>query len=670
MPNTPPPNYQHNFRSPQHGTRVIAGGDMFNGDGRFGNPSLGPYVDSNYTTNLCTNPSFETSLAGWTATDVHTSILQVVTLTNSEGQQLANPVSLYGATSMQVNTDGSLYNQGVFGPQGTVPAYSGPVIGSVTVSVFGNTGTLNISAVANPGGVTLATSTVVLNGTWQTIVLNNLLFPSATGGGQIYVLITTAFNQAIQFNVDGVMYQPTSPAHPYVDGDLPGCQWSGTAELSTSFQQYQFNFSSLLSFQLSGSANFVATGASIPFPAVSDLLFSMTPKAGLNIGLANPQLAMTDFGVWSLANQSGAGPGSTLPTPDPAQTYGWWTNSGAISGSPSGGYTQVYGMFVPPVDYPVSGGNYAWRRAAYCAVGYQWQSVLNNQYQILNDVQLEYARTTPGIATAPSAYQRPRQLQAIIKPNRLNYCTNPAMYNGITGWSPLTTEVLTLDTTQFPGAITDYQNTPFTVDQSLKISIPGTSTNGCQISVPFLIPGEQYICSFYCLPGPQMSDITGSLCGGSGDVANSINPADGYGLPPYGTGPYGGINALMGAIPQVWSQVSFSFIANSDTGTLDIVGFLLNPTYPNYFWITAVVIEPGDILNPYFDGYSGVDAMWETSGGTATPQAGGGTTPGLGRSYYYNQLQYGQEIVNQTLASNTPMGISAATPLYATPPTQ
>jgi hypothetical protein len=77
------------------------------------------------------------------------------------------------------------------------------------------------------------------------------------------------------------------------------------------------------------------------------------------------------------------------------------------------------------------------------------------------------------------------------------------------------------------------------------------------------------------------------------------------------------------------------------------------------FWTDAVLCEDGDILLPYFDGNSGLDALWETGG-----------TPNLARSYYYSQYQYGQQVVTSQLAANTPMGISSATPQYAVLPTQ
>lgn len=634
-------------------SRAKVGNNLGNGDGQGVSPSLLDFLDSNYTTNLCSNPSFENDLAGWTATDAGSDLAQAEVLTTAQGQVISNQlVSLYGAQSLQVTTDGTMPRQGVFGPMGAVPVYTGPVIGSMTVSVFGETGTLNVQAIGNPNGVVMQAQQIVLDGSgWQTVTLNNLLFPGSNVGGTVYILITTAFAQDISFNVDGVMYEPESPAHHYVDGDQPFCAWTGTPGESTSFQKYQNSFSGLLGFTISGAGNFVSQGEIFQITDLPVLEFTITPQAGSLFNVLSPFAALTDFGIW------------TLTDPDPAQTYAWWTNSGALSGPGTNPtpYTRAYSMVVPPKDYMVSGGQFAWRRAAYAAVGFTWASVPSGIQQVLTDVQLQHCATTPGVATTPSSYERPRQLQVIIKPNRLNYITNPAFQVSTAGWSGLNgDENLTVNPQLFPGTIANYNNLPFAIGQSMQVKLVSAASTGCQITVNKLLPGEIYMASFYVLPGQQLGDIVATCGTGAGDLADLINTGDSYGTPPFGDGPYGGINSTTVALAQTWTQLSFAFKATSDTHNLQITADRLTAgTFPNYFYITAVVVEPGDVLLPYFDGNSGVDAMWETGG-----------TAGLARSYYYNQFQYGQSIVQTTLQSNTPLGISYATPLYATPPLQ
>ena len=620
--------------------------------GKPGSQGLPIYLDPSYTTNLCPNPSFEASTAGWTATDSGTTLAQ------------SNLQTLYGAQALQVTTNGSIPGQGVIGPYGFYPGIAG--LAAMTASIWGEAGTVLVSFVNGAGGAALASQAVVLDGSgWQTVIFADVSFPA---NAKMYALFQTVGPEDIIFYVDGVMYQPEGTPHPYIDGDLPQVFWTGTAELSTSYQPYQYAIGGTLSFWGSGYANVVVPGEVIDIsPPV--LEFFVDPLDGTLATVATVAGALTDFGIW------------TSTDPDPAQTYGWYTNAGTLSSQT--GYTQIYGMLVPPLDYPVSGGSYAWRRAAYAAVGFKWASVPTATEQILTDVQLQYCHTdlTPNASTA-SAFQRPRQLQVIIKPDRLNYITNPAFQVSTVGWSQDgSTVTMTPTPYVWPPNISTYDNIEYSAFQSCQVVLNSALDSGIQISVPFLIPGETYMASCYVMTTSNgLADILGACSGGAADVAGLMDPEfcyGGGGTEGYGAGPYGGVTASDNPLPSgVWTRLSFAFVAGSDTEVLFITATYLAGGssvlfgYPQSFYVTGVMIEPGDILLPYFDGNSGQDAMWEYSGGTTTPEPGGGTVPGSSRSYYYTQLQFGQAIVSQTLASNTPLGISYATPLYATPPNQ
>jgi hypothetical protein len=298
-------------------------------------------------------------------------------------------------------------------------------------------------------------------------------------------------------------------------------------------------------------------------------------------------------------------------------------------------------------------------------VGFQWAGVPNNVEQILTDVQIEMANTSTQAPTVPQAYQRPRQLQVTVKPSRLNYITNPAFQVSSAGWTQIGSTVQLAQDGLFPANLANYNNTPYTVFQSGRVTLNSALDQGVQIQVPFLIPGEPYMCSFYVMPGTGgLTDILASCANGSSDLANLILPQYSYGgggTQGYGAGPYGGIGASNTALPTgSWTRMSFTFTPTVDNPTLFITSTLVTPNvFPQWFDITAVMIEPGQVLEPYFDGNSGPDAMWETGG-----------TPGLSRSYFYTQFQFGQSIVTSTLNSNTPLGISYSTPLYAVVPSQ
>ena len=594
---------------------------------------------TSWTTNLCPNPSFETDLTGWASTDSGTSILQT------------NLQALYGTQSMQVTTSGTIAGQGVIGPMSANIGAS-PIRGSVTLSIYGETGTVIVTAVANPGGVSLGSLAVVLNGSeFQTVVLNDLLYPA---NSSIYVVVQTSSPQDIVFNIDGVMYEPESPAHPYCDGNQYGCFWEGTTNKSPSYQPYQWGIAEVGSTRWSGQAAIIVPGAAVGIEAETSVTWGGSAAPVSTV--LSPVAAMTDFGIWTTAD------------PDPAMTYASWNNTGILSSTTA--YTRPYAQVVPPLDYPVSGGALAWKRAAYMALGFQWPSVVNHGEQIITDVQVEMAKINGVAAITPQSYFPPRQLVVTISPNRLNYITNPSFETSTAGWTGTGTgEVLTKVTSStitLPTNVATYNNTTYTAGtHCLQVELPTSAATGTQISVPYLIPGRTYVCSAYVAGTAQMQDITLSgSAGGGADVIGALDIPYGGVVPlgqGYGSGPYGGVPASNTPLTaQEWFHIYFSFVASSDTVTITIAPTMItSPTYPTYFWVEGVLLEAGDILYEYFDGNSGPDAMWET----------GGTT-NLSRSYYYNQYEYGQHIVSDALASNTPYGISVATPKYATIPSQ
>ena len=75
-----------------------------------------------------------------------------------------------------------------------------------------------------------------------------------------------------------------------------------------------------------------------------------------------------------------------------------------------------------PNDYPVSSG-YAWRRGAFLGVGARVNAMATGNSEQVDAAQAEWA---PAGWATPSAYTPARASQCIIKPDRLNYLTNPA----------------------------------------------------------------------------------------------------------------------------------------------------------------------------------------------------------------------------------------------------
>ena len=189
-----------------------------------------------WTENLCPNPSFEVDLSGWTAL-TGTTLLQDVT----QGRA--------GHASMQVETDGTVAGEGVTGPSVTIP-YDGT--GSMSLYILGPSGNVTVSAVSGDTATIIASTNVTLaGGDYQRVILTDL---TLTFGQQMYIVVQTTTAQTMSFWLDAVQYELNSPAHAYIDGSFPTCQWEGFANESASFQPYQFGVTASGGMFLEGHA--------------------------------------------------------------------------------------------------------------------------------------------------------------------------------------------------------------------------------------------------------------------------------------------------------------------------------------------------------------------------------------------------------------------------------
>uniref|UniRef100_A0AAU3I9J6 CBM-cenC domain-containing protein n=1 Tax=Streptomyces sp. NBC_01393 TaxID=2903851 RepID=A0AAU3I9J6_9ACTN len=187
-------------------------------------------------------------------------------------------------------------------------------------------------------------------------------------------------------------------------------------------------------------------------------------------GIKAPAAAFKDFSHYPV--------GGT----DPAMAW-IGANSGTLKSAVAGSYSRPYTAFTGPVDYPVSGSGYAWKRAAYAAVGFKFASMSANKHQVLDAVQLE---PLPLGASGPSPYQNAREVQAVIKPTRLNYSQNPNMESGIAGYS-----------VSGPGVMLSDSSNYWRGSKSMQVTVPrgpvADAGAGCVVSG--LIPGRRYTVS-------------------------------------------------------------------------------------------------------------------------------------------------------------------------------
>ena len=252
----------------------------------------------------------------------------------------------------------------------------------------------------------------------------------------------------------------------------------------------------------------------------------------------------------------------------------------------------------------------------------------------------------------PSDYQPPRQISTVIKPTRLNFCPNPSIEISTAGWTVIGSSVLTQDSSI----------TPADGSYSLKTAVHAAS-DGCYIVIPDLVVGDTYIASAMVQGGAGLEDVLMSVSGASASSSQDGIPYGGDAILDigYGEGPYGGVEAGTSDMPTgQWFNPSAVFTASASTVVLafrSLVGS--DVSYPTAFWVDAVLVEAGEVLNPYFDGSYGTDYSWETAG-----------TAGLTRSYYYERMEVTTGAVNDVLSQHTPLGITAAAPVFSSPYSQ
>lgn len=574
---------------------------------------------TNFTTNLSPNPSLQLGSAGYGA-------FNNATLTVDPTR------AIFSLQSLLVQTPGEVAAEGCSTPDSTIVTTTSH---SLSLYILG-TGDFLVSAVV--GGVIVSSVPFQPTGQWQRVVINGI---SASSGQLAFLSVTTSSTQQTAFWIGGIQIEPESPAHPYCDGEQIGCSWTGGVVGSTSFQPFMNpDTATSLQSQSTTVIRVLEAGEQF-FTTAQSTQTERTPLIG-GITDAGPVAALTDFGV------------ALSTDPDPAESYMSW-NTAAQTAATSGAGNRSWAIFYPPLDYIASANQKLWARADRVAVGFQLISVPNNGTVNMSDVQVE---VLPLNSNAPSAFQPPREIVSVIKPDRLNYCTNPSIETNTTGWSAVGTATIARDSTVTVGNIIEYDDVERTTGvASLKVTL-NASGDGAQITLDKLISGDTYIVSSYVRADLGLSNIVITCGGQTGSVLSASGT--GYGTGTYGGGFYGGSPVGSDLAISTWYRINTIFTATDETMNVLITSVAAGDvSFPTHLWIDAVLAEAGEALSFYFDGSFGTNYMWET-GGTAN----------LARSYYYDQFAVKQQAVNNVLAKHLPLGISAATPQFAVPYTQ
>lgn len=579
-----------------------------------------------FTTNYCLNPSFQQGL------------LEYAALLEDEELFLDSSRYLYGFQSCRISAPGLNAGEGCSTAGGLIPVSAEC---SASIYIYGQ-GDLSVSAYADPGENLSGTFPVTLKSEWTRVVINGI---PCVAGQKLYLKVYTTSRRSCVFWISGVQIEASSPAHPYCDGDEVGCTWLAPGPYGISVQEFQFPATA------SGLA--VSTGNIVPVLDLNAVVeAAVVPGTSISQGNlvypneVNPVAAFNDFGIFELTD------------PDPAQTYVSWNSAGSDAGTGST-YVQQWASFFAPLDYIVSDGAYLWKRADKMAVGFQFASVPGSGTQTITDVMTQLLPMTTGFTQpAPDSFTPPRQLQVIVKPDRLNYCINPSFETSVADWTAAGTATLATDSTKSAGDIIEYDDVQYTAGtKSMKITL-NASGDGAQISVPDLIEGDTYIASAYVQAGAGIANITIACGNGAGSASNV--PGIPYGISgEYGDVPYGGVvEGGSDLETSTWFRPNCIFTAASSTETLSVI---FEPgtdiSYPAEIWVDAVLIEVGEVLSYYFDGNFGTNFFWEAA-------------QNLSRSYYYDQFTVRSNAVINVLNKHTPLGISYATPIYSEPYTQ
>lgn len=176
------------------------------------------------TTNLVTNPSFETNITGWTAV---TSVLSQNTSRGYIGPAClrvtwasTTTFSTYFSHSLSGATAGR-----IFSGRGVIYAEGGMV---------GKTIQIRLTEVGGASGQAFSSTSVTLAAGWNFLSVSRSVAQNDRTAIRLIFLRPTGAASGEYFDVDAAQMEEKSYPTPYADGSLPGHSWTSTAHASTS----------------------------------------------------------------------------------------------------------------------------------------------------------------------------------------------------------------------------------------------------------------------------------------------------------------------------------------------------------------------------------------------------------------------------------------------------
>lgn len=215
----------------------------------------------NKRTNLCANPSFETSTSGWTASQspaVRSTALSYLGSASYLITMSSTTDSNVGAINIDIPVTGS-FTMSLY-------VYTPPLssLAGRTVSLARESGTAAVTSVSSTAATLVAGSWVRCSRTYTVTSAG-----TATMVARLSGTLSTAVGQSIA--IDAVLAEMSTTAGGYFDGSThPNASWSGTANLSTSQIAGRANLSTNPSFETNTTdwgtynSSLVRTAGTIP----------------------------------------------------------------------------------------------------------------------------------------------------------------------------------------------------------------------------------------------------------------------------------------------------------------------------------------------------------------------------------------------------------------------
>lgn len=425
----------------------------------------------------------------------------------------------------------------------------------------------------------------------------------ATKGLVLRTILMSSINYASRLRTQGWQLEQRATATPICEGNLAACSWTGAQYYSTSTRTITTDIIGLGNSDSTGNAVMIIVGVPLDVPETQGFSTSYGSIDGDVVAI--PDRSFDDF-----AHGLNGGHDPRMTT-IPANTVSISTTTTA--------WVRNWIRQTVPLEYPIPGG-YAWKRATYAAVGVKWPALANNAGQYIDLIQLEKRS-----GTAPTAWDSARAVVVKVKPERVNYISNPSLEINTTGWSSVGSNTPTLS-----------QNSTFFKygTKSLKVTLAANPPawsflpwQGAGINISGLTDGETYVASAWVYREVGCPAVFTVISG------------QGYGS---GTG---------SAYTGVWERISIQFKKlPSTTATFQVVfdQDTMHAGQAATFYVDGIMCERLSVSrNDYFDGsFPGQDYLWDSAG-----------TPHLTKSYYYSGRREKQYRLESVIKENVPLGI-------------